>query len=218
MSPTGNVRADVTVKAPRVSTGMEGKRKAEFTFINLSEPKQSKDRDVKKIVRSNAMRTYHQMTKQKAIQERAQKAQFVNSEDWESPSLVLAAGEHSDWPIEHEAAQLEVHASTPANSQVLRLWPLEDPYHSLGVPCDHADCNDGRCKGLLAGQASGADPQAHIGNCKTDPFNMFPFDCNPHYLSYVLNHCKHTNQSFHCPVPASVCSQSERTSAHWMLP
>ena len=42
-------------------------KSTDYTFINFSEPSQSQDQDLKKFIRSNAMRKYRQKAKQKAI-------------------------------------------------------------------------------------------------------------------------------------------------------
>ena len=56
----------------------------ELTFVNLTEPKQSKDRGLKKIVRSTVMRTYRQKEKRKAVFKWTQTA-GIGSESSKSP-------------------------------------------------------------------------------------------------------------------------------------
>lgn len=73
MSSTFVIRSSGNARASKTSPSKEGTFAAEFTFINLSEPKQSKDKDLKKIVRSNAMRSFRQSERQKAVLKRTQK-------------------------------------------------------------------------------------------------------------------------------------------------
>ena len=70
------LQSSIEVKAPRANISFRRKGNADFTFINLSEPRQSSDKCVKKIVRSNAMRVYHRLAKQKATKERAEKFRY----------------------------------------------------------------------------------------------------------------------------------------------
>ena len=189
MSPVAVTRSDSKARTSPVSPSMEEKSAAGFTFINLSEPRQSKDKDLKKIVRSNAMRTYRQMEKKKAIVERAQKAKLDRGGS-ESPLSSPNAESFNDWPVERESIRIDTQNSSRAEAQPLGLRVSHGSSRSLQPACGHTECNESGCVGRMIRQDVGRGPQALIGNSVADPFDIYPGGHSTQYNDYVLHHCK----------------------------
>ena len=200
MSPVAIIRPDSKSRVPSVSPSMEGKSAAAFTFINLSEPRQSKDKDLKKLVRSNAMRTYRQMEKKKAINERAQKAK-LNRGGSESPLSPSSAEGFNDWPVERESVRIDAQSSSQQDAQPLGLQLSHGSPHALQLACGHTECNETECVGRLIRQNLGRGPQALIGNSVADPFDVYPGGHSTQYNDYVLHHCKPPTPSRQRPFP-----------------
>lgn len=112
---------------------MMEKQPATFTFINLSEPKQGKNEDLRKLIRSNAMRSYRRKQKQK---QKAVKFQMQNgpitaplrekdrprlspdaSEQLELSQLSQLQNSRSDWPEDSDMSLLEAQQLSLPDSE-----------------------------------------------------------------------------------------------------
>ena len=168
---------------------MERKSTAEFTFINLSEPKQSRDKTLKKIVRSNAMRTYRQMEKQKAIIERSQRAR-LDTDNSKSPVLSIDTENHRDWPAQGGLARIDTPDASQLKTRPLGLETSRDSRRSFSSSHDHADSDNNDDVQWLTKRELNLRPHPLIENSRGDPFNVYPSVSSPKYNDYVLNHCK----------------------------
>ena len=168
-----------------------------FTFINLSEPvKQSKDKDLRKLVRSNAMRAYRQAAKQTAVKAPSRTNESDEGCEQEGSSFV------GDEELYEQGIEQRQESGQNC-SHALELGGLLSLSHSIGVRCARADCD--RCRTGHAGNQLTTDPQMYIGDCITDPFNIFPgFGRASQYFSEALDHCK--------PPPSLPGSLPEATS------
>lgn len=176
------VRANVKVKTSKRAVDIGGKGASGFTFINLSEPvKQSKDKDLRKVVRSNAMRAYRQAMKQTAVKERSSNTDS-DREDDNDMSLVVGNEELCDHSMERRPKPQQ------NCSCALGMRGFQSLSRCMGVRCARIDCDLGKTSG--AGEPSTVDPLMYIGDCITDPFNTFPSSGKPQYISKTLDHCE----------------------------
>ena len=164
-----------------------------FTFVNLSEPKEGKNEDLRKFVRSNAMRSYRQKQRQEA----------ENTSTSEASHIVQL-------PISDQP-----HLS-PVTSRRLGTGGLslrEQRYHESAVRPQSVSLNDtalvqsisvfvGR-KGKkhqdprLATSRARSIPRTELlmspgiisGGGLADPFDVCPIRGDPSYNCRLLNHC-----------------------------
>lgn len=162
-----------------------------FTFINVSEPEQSKDENLRKFVRSHAMRTYRRNEKQKAVSEREQDKDLKVQKDGCPHVEVLTEG-YNDWPAGWEGAIADAQALIQPSSQPLRSGEAESDSDLLGSACGHPDCNENQCKFLPHPKCPKSSPKKLLGDGMSDPFDVYPSAGCPRYNSYVLHHCKRT--------------------------
>ena len=143
----------------------------DWAFVNLSEPNQSKDKDLRQFVRSNAMRDYRQRKKRS------------ESKSQSRPGNATAS--HS--------APLPLPSSGPSLSN-----PMPSLGDGGRVKyCGHAECIH-NCRYSPHGFQPG--PQPSHGGSRIDPFNTLPFDGDRRDTDFVLNHCKlpwHLTASIH---------------------
>ena len=140
-----------------------------FQFVNLSMPKEGKNEDLRKLVRSKAMRSYRQKQKQKAgdpsMQEGSRSSREQGFREWaakppneslNAPALVQAISVCVDREgKEHQ----EPERATGRAPSIPGTKPLLNP-------------------GNLSG--GGFD----------DPFDAYPIRGDPSYNSRMLYHCK----------------------------
>ncbi|KAL6716637.1 hypothetical protein ACLMJK_006205 [Lecanora helva] len=160
---------------------------ADFTFINLSQPGQSKAKDIRKAVRSKAMRAYSQQMKQRAFLERAYKDDNSrrSARHRDSPSLVPV---RSDRPSRMEARKPENPILLQPRSELSGLEDFEDIKHFFGPSCGHSSCDENGCSMKIVRWKPSNHPQTLLGNGMSDPFDTFPIAGNSRYNAYILHH------------------------------
>ena len=185
-SPTCVIRSRMKPRPSNAEVNKEYSPKSEFTFINLSDPNQSKDKDLRKTVRSQAMRAYSQMVKQKAPAKRRQTTESDTTETRGRESLVDAQTDNN-WSEKAASALVEAEDLLQPRGRTLGLGGSKMTKHSPRFSCGHADCNESGY--LLQVSRPRQKPQTVIGNGMTDPFDTFPVRGSGRYNAYVLNHC-----------------------------
>ena len=178
------MQANATPEAQRYIPQMKVQKAGRFAFINLSEPNQSKDESLRKLVRSTAMHDFRQKQKQIAITRRSQLASLRHEgSGCRRPSLTTKS--HGDRPIGCEDSIEEAQNFVKTMAQPLGK---DDPPHPT---CNRLDCNENGCKLLPSLQEPIiTDPKKLIGDGISDPFNVYPIGGCPRYYSYLLNHCE----------------------------
>lgn len=137
-----------------------------WAFVNVSEPKQSKDNSLRKLVRSNAMRDYRQ--KKKQSQGRSQK-QIGNT------------------PARHQVSDSS-HSRTPTLPIVTRNGDDGGCCICRGhTKCEH-DC---RCPSITVRSS----PKQLLGGGGTDPFDALPNGADRRHNGLLLNHCEPPSHS-----------------------
>ncbi len=186
MSSTFVIRSSGNARASKTSPSKEGTFAAEFTFINLSEPKQSKDKDLKKIVRSNAMRSFRQSERQKAVLKRTQKV-VLHAGSCDIPLPFRGNDRDNDLLAYRNSAQVDAQDPPHLSTQLLLPQDFQKDNHSLR---QSTDSSENGCINSLVRQEPPISPQALVGNGMGDPFNVYPSRDSSRYNDYVLNHCK----------------------------
>ena len=185
-----NIKAESRSTAPKME-----KPPATFTFINLSEPKQGKDEDLRKFVRSNAMRSYRRKQKQKAINFYMQKGpRTAPPQEKDRPRLSPDASEQlepsqlsqlqdvrSDWPEDWDMSLLEAQQLLLPGSESIAERDDQDHDYLLFTHCGEP---------FIARPKLALSSSKLFGDGLNDPFNAYPIGGCPRYNSYVLNHCK----------------------------
>ena len=140
-----------------------------FQFVNLSVPKEGKNEDLRRLVRSKAMRSYRQKHKQKA----------------ESPSMQVASrssreqGYH-EWTAKRPSESLNAPALVQAVSVEVDREGKE--HQEAGPATDRARSIPGTKPPLNPGSLSGGGFD--------DPFDVYPIHGDPSYNSRMLYHCR----------------------------
>lgn len=132
-----------------------------WAFVNLSEPKQSKDKSLRKFVRAQAMRDYRQKKKQDDIKHQKQPGHMTTRHDVGDLLLLPKSG-----------------LPTPAQN---------DDDGRCFIACGHADCVDD-CKYPTSRVHS--SPEQLLGDGGIDPFDTSPIGGDSRYKNYLLNHCE----------------------------
>lgn len=149
------------MEARKVSPVPKTEPAEEWSFVNLSEPKQSKDESVRKFVRSNAMRDYRQKKRRDETK-------------------------HQRKPADTTAAH-GVPQSPPLPESTLPNQAQNND-NSDGFPsCGHAECVYG-CR--YSSRTVGSSPIQLLGDGGTDPFDALPIEGDSQYNCYILNHCE----------------------------
>ena len=121
----------LATKAPKVTSMPASKPKEGWAFVNLSEPMQSKDKSLRKMVRSNAMRDYCRKNKKKTKRATKHKSELgdptarhkVNGSSL--PTLILD-GDHGAFAISCS------HAECVYGCKYSSSWVLSSPIQCLG--------------------------------------------------------------------------------------
>ena len=100
-----------TTKLPKVAPFRGPEPKEGWTFVNLSEPKQSEDKSLRRVVRSNAMRDYCRKERKK------------------TKRVTTHQGELGDPTPPHEV-----------NGSLLPTPVLDDNHGACSISCSHAEC------------------------------------------------------------------------------
>lgn len=132
-----------------------------WTFVNLSEPKQSKDKSLRKFVRSNVMRNYRQRMKENEIKHPRQDGSTTTR---------------------HEVDDLSISPTSTLPTTAQR----EDG-GGYFISCGHTECVY-NCRYSPSRICS--NPKQLLGNGGIDPFDSSPIRGNGRYNGYVLNHCE----------------------------
>ena len=184
-SPICVIRPQNKTRPSEFESNKEYRPVGEFTFINLSEPNQRKDKDVRKAVRSKAMRAYSQMAKEKSP---AKKIQAKSKETRRRASLVEAETD-DNWSERQGSLLVEAEDLLQPGGQKRGPSGLKSASRSSRSPCGHANCGGSGCLLLVSKWRPKSRPQIMIGNGRTDPFNSFPVIGSGQYHAYALNHC-----------------------------
>ena len=132
-----------------------------WSFVNVSEPKQSKEKSFRQLVRSNAMRDYRQRKKQSQTRQQSEAADTTDAHAITYPSL-------------------SPDSTAPVPAQ-------KDDHGYCSRPCGHTECvHDGRYL-LREMQPS---PKQLVGDGGIDPFDALPIRGDRQYHASVLNHCE----------------------------
>lgn len=186
--PSRLMQASGTHKARRGVPEMKDQYASGLTFINISDPKQSKDKTLRRSVRSNAMRTHWQKEKQKSSTRRARKA-FLEKGETGCPLLALTAKGHNISPIGWEDPVVEAQIFLQTDNQPLETRDAQD--NKCWPACGHSGCNESRrISSTSLQQPVAISPKGLIGDGMSDPFNVYPSGSCPHYNTYLLNHCE----------------------------
>ena len=132
-----------------------------WNFVNLSEPKQSKDKTLRKFVRSNAMRDYRQKKRQNDVRHKQQ------------PDVTTS---HHDSGGTIPLPQSPLPASVQNEND-------DDSFES----CGHTDCIYD-CR--YSSPEVCSSPNQLLGDGGTDPFDTLPFEEDSQYTGYILKHCE----------------------------
>ena len=135
-----------------------------WAFVNLSEPKQSKDEKLRMFVRSNAMRDYCRKKKKKTKRDTKHQSEL------------------GDPPTRYE-----VYGSSPLTNSSLPTWVHDDNYGGCCTSYCHAECAHD-C--IYSSSRLLSSPIQRLGDGGTDPFDASPMRGNLRYKGYVLNHCE----------------------------
>ena len=186
------MHANGTSRARRFVPQMKDQRAGGFTFINVSQPTQSKDASLRRVVRSNAMRTYRQKQKQrqKAILRRAQQA-FLENEERGCPQPSLTTERQLDWPtVWHDPVE-EIQIVLQSDTDPLEMRDTQGDERSSTPARGHSGWIETGPLSLLPLQEPVAmSLKKLIGDGMRDPFNVYPSGGCPYYNSYMLNHCE----------------------------
>ena len=190
------MHAIIKAESETIAHMME-KQPATFTFINLSEPKQGKDEDLRKLIRSNAMRSYRwkQKQKQKAVKFQMRKGPITAplrekdrprllpdaSEQLELSQLSQLQNSRSDWPEDSDMSLLEAQQLSLPESESIAERDDQNHDYLLFTHCGEP---------FIARPKLALSSHKLFGDGLNDPFNVYPIGGCPRYNSYVLNHCK----------------------------
>ena len=164
------------------SYGDSNRYAAGLTFINLSGPKQSKDKNLKKIVRSSAMRSYRQTEKQKAVTKREYriKPHTSNSDHANNCNDELAVQE----PVRIATKKMSERES---GSSMVRVTEKNRPASPMKRRPDH---NKNGTLGRRDMVHQGQLLQTTRISGRGDPFNAYPSRDSPLYNDYCMHHCE----------------------------
>ena len=148
-------------KHRKVASNPKSQHAEGWTFVNLSEPNQSKDKSLRKFVRSNAMRDYRHKKKQND-------------------------SKHQRQP-EDAIARQEVDHISLSPKLTLPIVAQDDEYGGCLVHCGHVQCEQD-CRSTSSRVRS--SPKQLLGDGGIDPFDASPLGGGSQYKGYVLNHCE----------------------------
>ena len=179
MSATGVMQS--ATKPPKATPIPPPKPKQGWGFVNLSEPKQSKDKRVRRMVRSNAMRDYCLKNKKKTKRATKHKSELGNQtarHEVNGLSLPIRVldGEHGVCPISCSHAEC-VYDCEYSSSRVL-LSPIQrlgdggtDPFDTSPVG------GDLRYQGYI------------LKHCELPTHLSFEHMCNSKYMYPLIQTC-----------------------------
>ena len=165
-----------------------------FPFVNLSEPKEGKNEELRKLVRSNAMRSYRQKQKQKAMNPSTpQTSHIVHLPINDQPHYMTVAsrGQGTSGASLNECGYLEWAAGPQSTS-------LNDPASGQSFQVSlNREGQEQQDSGLgisrvwyIPGTKLLLTPRNPSGGGLDDPFDVLPTRGDRSYNSRLLNHCR----------------------------
>lgn len=148
-------------KARKVSRIPKPQPAEGWTFVNLSEPKQSKDKSLRQFVRSHAMRDYRQRKKQ------------IKTKHQRQPGSTTARHEIS-------LSSLIPKSTIPISAQ-------NDDDGGCFISCGHAECVHDR---RYSSSKVRSSPKQLLGDSPIDLFDASLIGGDSRYTGLVLNHCE----------------------------
>ena len=165
-----------------------------FPFVNLSEPKEGKNEDLRRLVRSNAMRNYRQKQRQKAGNPSLPEASYiVQPSKIDHPHLLTVASQRLGT------------SGRSLSEQGYHEWAVKPQSESLNAPAlvqftsisvdregkEHQDSGHAisRVRSIQRTKLF-LNPGEISGGGLDDPFDAFPIRGDPSYNSRLLNHCR----------------------------
>ena len=164
-----------------------------FTFVNLSEPKEGKNEDLRRFVRSNAMRSYRQKQKQKAENPSTPEAShIVQLPIRDQPHLLPVASRrlgtgglslreqgYHEWAAKPQSVSL----NDPALVQSISIFvDREGKKHQDPRLATSRARSIPRTELLMS-------PGNLSGSGLADPFDVYPIRGDLSYNSRLLNQC-----------------------------
>ena len=159
MSPLCVTRSKT--KARKVPPHSEPRFAEGWAFVNVSEPKQSKDKSLRKVVRAQAMRDYRQRKRQDEIKHQKQPEHLNSSHEVDHLSLLLKSG-------------LPIPAQTDDDGRCFLSY-------------EHASWVDS-CR--YSASRIRSSPKQLLGDRVIDPFDASPMGGDSQYKDYILHHCE----------------------------
>lgn len=165
-----------------------------FPFVNLSEPKEGKNKDLRKLVRSTAMRSYRQKQKHKAQNPSTpETSRIVHLPINDQPHFltVVSRGLGTSGASLNKPGYFEWEAS-----------PLSEPLNDSALGQSFPVCVDREGKeqkdpGLATSRVRYIprtklllSPRNLSGGGLDDPFDVLPIPGDRSYNSHLLNHCR----------------------------
>ena len=181
--------------ALRVRLGTEMRNASgEWQFINLNRPKQSKDKEVRRVVRSNAQRDFRRKQRQSGAAKHRNLSSSNLPADSEPISPIDATGGAQEDDEERACstelgnllAELRVTEFSNRNQAVLAA-SRETATQTLVSVQTEADSEDG---GQYGGDYWPNSPNTVVGATPFDPFNTLPVEGDTRFNSFVMHHCK----------------------------
>ena len=165
-----------------------------FPFVNLSEPKEGKNEDLRRLVRSNAMRSYRQKQKQKAENPSTPEAPYILQPSInDHPHLLTVA--YGPLGTSGRSLSEQGYHKGAVNPQSESLNAPALAYSTL--VCAHREGIDDQEPGRAISRIRSIPRTKlllNLGNLSggglDDPFDAYPIRGDPSHNSRLLNHCK----------------------------
>ncbi len=165
-----------------------------FTFVNMSEPKESMNEDLRRFVRSNAMRSYRRKQKQRAGKlSMAEASHIVQPSIDGHPHLLtdvsrrlgtsgqsLSKQEYHDWVAKPRGQSLNAPAFVQSISVCVNREGKEDQDPELAT----------RRVRSIPGTKLSLSPKNLYGGGLDDAFDAYPIRGDPRYNSRMLSYCR----------------------------
>ena len=165
-----------------------------FRFVNLSEPKEGKNEDLRKLVRSNAMRNYRQKQKQKAespsMPETSHTVQLpmndqpqfvaIASRRLGTGRLSLRGQGYHEWAANPQSVSM----NDPALVQAITVFADRE-----GKEHQDPGLATSRVRSIPRTELS-LSSRSLSGGGLDDPFDVLPIHGDRSHNSHLLNHCR----------------------------
>ena len=169
----------------------------EWKFINLNQPKESKNEEVRRVIRANAQRDFRRKQRRDAVNKHRKSLSNGTSTNNLSAELIESSGGASQ-----EQQQVLWHAGLEELPATLQdVTSNKSSSSREAIPDTDRTAAFWAPKSALTGETSKDDPRSsdsywRIGPTTTldavsvDPFNVLPVQAETRYHSYVLHHCE----------------------------